>query len=377
MSVQSVFAGGAGAGAGAAAPAAARAACRTTARRLRAAATPSAAATSAAAPAAALRLEIRLDVRHQDLRIRLGDREADAADHRRQTDRQLLPRLAAVDGLVDAAVLAAVDDLLRIGHALRVAAADEAPRVADAIPERHVQDFRIRRIHHEAVRAGHLAVRQPVRELVPRLAAVDRLEHAAAADRRPDVAEGRDVRDVLVGRMQANAADVVRVLQADVLEVIAAVGRLVDAVTPRGRVALVAFAGADPDQVLVLLEDLDVADRRGAVGVEDRLPRRAAVLGLQHAAGRRADDDVGPVVFERIDGRDAADQIRVAEIAPGHVPEHRVRGWRLSAGLRGERGSEQSREPGRSRSAARAERGRACQSSSGSTFRTTCWVNRR
>jgi hypothetical protein len=46
--------------------------------------------------------------------------------------------------------------------------------------------------------------------------------------------------------MEHDLADVVGVLQAHVLEGAPAVGRLVDAVAPRRRVALALLAGADP-----------------------------------------------------------------------------------------------------------------------------------
>ncbi len=300
-----------------------------------------AAATAGASAGGAVGLKLRFNVRHDRLRVLLRDREADAAELAgRQPVRQPLPRLAAVSRLVDAPVGRAVD-ALRIEDALFVATAHERPRIANAIPERHVEDVRVDRIHQEPVRAGHRRIRQAV-QLRPRLAAVHRLVQSAAADRAPDVAQRGHVHDVGVRRMEPDARDVVGVLQADVLERRAAIRGLVDAVAPGGGVPLVAFAGADPDDLRILLVDLDVADRRRAVVVEDRRPARAAVVGFPDAARRGPHDHVGPVVLERIDRGDAADQIGVADVAPAQVFQHRI--GRGRAGLGREHGAKETDE---------------------------------
>ena len=196
------------------------------------------------------------------------------------------------------------------------AAAVEAPRRPLALPEADVERVRIARIHARLDRARPSVVRQVAGQLRPRLAAVDRLEESAVADLAPDVPRGRDVDDVRIGRVHDDGSDRVGVLQPHVGEGLSAVGRLVDAVAPRRGVASALFAGADPDDVGILLEDRDVADRRRAVVVEDRRPGDAGVGRLEHAAGGAADDDVGEVVLERIDCGDASDQVRVPDVAP-------------------------------------------------------------
>src|SRR4029079_17356324 len=178
----------------------------------------------------------------------------------------------------------------------------------------HVERVGIAGIHARLDGAGPAVVGQVAGQLRPRLAAVDGLEEPAIADLAPDVAGGRDVDDVGIGRVHDHRPDRVGVLEAHVGEGLAAVGRLVDAVAPRRGVAAALFAGADPDDVGIFLEDRDVADRRRAVGVEDRRPGDAGVGRLEHAAGGAADDDVGEVVFERIDRRDAPDQVGVADV---------------------------------------------------------------
>ena len=69
---------------------------------------------------------------------------------------------------------------------------------------------------------------------------------------------------------------------------------------------LFGFAGADVHDVRIRRMDRDVADRRGAVGLEHRLERRAVVLGLEHAADRVADVDDARIAFGHGDVVDAS-----------------------------------------------------------------------
>src|SRR5439155_3934293 len=86
----------------------------------------------------------------------------------------------------------------------------------------------------------------------------------------------------------------------------AAIVTFVHAVTVGDGSLRIALAGPDPDDVGMLRVDGDPADRVGALFVEDRLPRRAAIGRLPDAAGCRADEDHGAVGRVDGDGHDAA-----------------------------------------------------------------------
>ena len=120
-------------------------------------------------------------------------------------------------------------------------------------------------------------------------------------------------------------------LQAHAGEGLAAVGRLVDAVAPGDAVADAFLARPDPDDVGVLLEEGDVADRSRAVLFEDRLPGRPGVDRLEDAAGGRGDQDLGEVVVERLEVGDAADHVGRADRAPAEMVGE-VRGFGPTAG---------------------------------------------
>src|SRR5688500_18072440 len=93
-----------------------------------------------------------------------------------------------------------------------------------------------------------------------------------------------DVDDVRVKRMHDDAPDVMRVAKPHVLPRLSAVGRLVDPITPRGALSVIGFSGANPDDVRISWIDRDIADRNRTLTVEDVLPGRAAVHGLQESA---------------------------------------------------------------------------------------------
>src|SRR6185437_354369 len=97
-----------------------------------------------------------------------------------------------------------------------------------------------------------------------------------------------DVDDVRVRWIDGDPADGLRVLEAEVRPVFAAVGGSPDAVSDRRALAVVGLAGADVDDVRVVGGDADCADGLVGLLVEHRLPVRAAVLRLPDAAGREA-----------------------------------------------------------------------------------------
>ena len=125
--------------------------------------------------------------------------------------------------------------------------------------------------------------------LLPGLAAVGRPVDAALAARTPEAARGRHEHDVVVARVDDDAIDVAGGAKPHVGVGLAAVRRLVDAVTPRRALPVVRFARADPDEVGVRLRDGHVADRHQALRLELGLERRARVDGLPHAPVRGPD----------------------------------------------------------------------------------------
>src|SRR6185312_5939280 len=118
----------------------------------------------------------------------------------RQPVRDLLEVLTAVGALEERSVL-------RIRRA-----ADDRPRLPLAAPHPDVDDVRIRGIDLDVRRADTVADEQRV---LPRLAAVRRLEDAALVARREGVAVRRDPHDVGIFRMDADGADLSRAVQPD------------------------------------------------------------------------------------------------------------------------------------------------------------------
>ena len=190
-------------------------------RRIAAAASP----TAAAASGRCRRVRIRHEAIHHRVhapRIARRYRDARLADSLfGQAGRQLLPRRAAVGRLEDAAARA-------VRRRVRV------PRRTSRIPESRVHDLRIRRIDHHLDGTDVLVL---VEHLLPRLAAIDRLEDAALGTRRVQMPDRRHEHDVRILRVHRDSADVLRVVEPDVRPCLASVGRLVHAVAEASRVA--------------------------------------------------------------------------------------------------------------------------------------------
>ena len=103
------------------------------------------------------------------------------------------------------------------------------------------------------------------------------------------MAKHGDVDDVRIFRIDHDAGDALRILETHPGEGLAGVRRFIDAVTEARALAIVRFAGADPENVRIRRGDGDVADRCSRVGVKDRSEGCAVIGGLPDAAGRRAD----------------------------------------------------------------------------------------
>src|SRR5439155_22033668 len=135
---------------------------------------------------------------------------------------------------------------------------------------------------------GEARVRVDELDVGPRLAAVGGLVDSALRVRAEQVSWNGRVDGVRVLRVDLDARDRLSLLQSHAREGLAAVGRLVDAVSDRRALPVVRFPGPDPHDVRVLLADGDVADRSRRVALEDRLPGRPVVDALPDAAGRKA-----------------------------------------------------------------------------------------
>ncbi len=217
----------------------------------------------------------RFDHRVEHVRIAARDVEVDLADQRGgQAGRDLLPGLAAVDRLVDAALVGGT-------------AADDVPALAEALVDRRVDDVRVAPVHFDIAAAVFVVDEQ---RLLPRGAAVDRLEDAALGGGPERGTERGRPHDVRVGRVDAKAADLTALAQARELEALAGIAALEDAASDDDVRADGGRAGADPDAVGIRRRDVDRADRSGGdLAVPDRVPVDAGVIRLPHAAAGGAD----------------------------------------------------------------------------------------
>ncbi len=234
------------------------------------------------------------------------DREADAPHVLLgQAVLDLLPRGPGVGRLVQR----------RFGTAV-----NQRPHVAPPLVGRGVEHVGVARVHRDVVDAGVLADGQ---HGLPRLPGVGRLVEAAVAARRPERAHRGHVDHLRVAGVHDDAADVHRVLEAEVLPRLAAVGGAVDAV-PVGNAALaVVLPRADPDDVRVVGVERDAPDRERAFRVEDRRPRDPGVLGLPDAADRR-DVPGRAIVRAHRDVDHPAGRHRGADVAPAEARKGRA-----------------------------------------------------
>ncbi len=167
-----------------------------------------------------------------------------------------------------------------------MAAAHQQPGLAARLPEAGVEHVGVARIHHQIGDTRRVVDEQ---HLVPRLAAVLRPKHAAFGVGSEHVAEGPDVDDVGIDRIDHDARDVAGRREPHVAPRLAAIETLPHAVTIRHVAADRCFATAGPDDVGVALEDVDRADGAAEIVVGHRVPRLARVRCLPHAAAGGTD----------------------------------------------------------------------------------------
>ncbi len=123
-----------------------------------------------------------------------------------------------------------------------------------------------------------------VKDLLPVLPAVGRLEDAALGVRREQVPHHGDVDDIGVLGMDEDPGDMVRVAEAHVRPGLAGVDGLPDAVAGARAAGAIGLARSDPDDLGIGRGHGDVADRKLRLGVEDGLEGRAVVHRLPYAA---------------------------------------------------------------------------------------------
>src|SRR5262249_46867483 len=164
-------------------------------------------------------------------------------------------------------------------------AARAPPGVDLDLPHAGEENPRVARVDRDVGAAGALVDEQRAR---PRCAAVDGAIDAAILLRPVSVAERAREHDVGISRIDHDPPDPTRVVEARVLPGPPGVGRLVDTVADRDVAADERLASAGPDDVGIGRRDGERADRGDRLVVEDRLPVRAVVGGLEDAARCRA-----------------------------------------------------------------------------------------
>src|SRR6185503_14676197 len=216
-----------------------------------------------------------LDYGPNPFRVRGRNRDANLAnDASRQTRiaRQFSPGVPSVRRLEDAAARPA---------------ALQRPGFPIDFPETRIENTRVGRIHDQVDGSGLVAAGK---NLVPGLAPVFRSKNSALIIRSPDVTQRRDVDEVRIFRMHANAWYLTRVVEAQVLPGLAAVGRFVHAVAVRNVAANRRFAHAHIDCVWIGIGQSDRPNRTRPKNraVSDRLPIDAPVCCLPNTAADAA-----------------------------------------------------------------------------------------
>ena len=241
--------------------------------------------------------------------IRIGGRDGDAHPANLLTGGkplgQKLPRLARVGRLVDSAA-GTGDDII--------------PSLPVALPGNGIQGLVVGGVDGDFHHADLLG---DVEDLLPCLATVTGLEDAALLVVGVLVAEGSDIHDVIILRVDEDAADVVSVVEPHVLPCAPRVGRL-EYTRPGNRTARhVRLAGTDPDQVRILVGYRDDRDRGSRLALKDRFPSRAVVDGLPEITGAGAAVEGRLTLFDRPNAFDLSALDPGANSRPLDILEYR------------------------------------------------------
>ena len=203
--------------------------------------------------------------------LRIGGRDGDAHPANLLAGRESLgqefPRLARVGRFVDSAAGAGV-------HIV--------PRLPVAFPCNGIQRLVVRRIHDDLDNTDLLG---DIEDLLPRLAAVGGLEDTALFVVGVLMTERSDIHDVIILRVDDDATDVVSVVEAHVLPCAPRVSRLEHARAGIRTTRHHRLAGADPDQIRILVGYRYHCDRERRLALKDWLPSRAVVDRFPEVSG--------------------------------------------------------------------------------------------
>src|SRR2546428_3332881 len=172
-----------------------------------------------------------------------------------------------------------------------VAAGAEGPALAAEVPQSGEEHAGVLRVDRDGAAArGEVRTRE---DQVPAPAAVGRLVEPAIGTVAPELARRAGIDHVGDARIDGDLRDQIGLLKPHAGPTLAAIDRLVDAVSDGNGIARPGLAGPDPDDLGVPGIDLYRSDRLDRLLVEDRLERRAAVLALPHPAARRGNVEQG------------------------------------------------------------------------------------
>jgi hypothetical protein len=170
--------------------------------------------------------------------------------------------------------------------AARAAPGAVLPRPLPRFPHRCVHDVRVGRIDVHVLAAGVLVL---VEHLLERLAAVGRAENAAFFVRPVRMAQHGHEESIGILRIDFDLRNLLAITEPQVCPRLAGVRRLVDAVAHRQIGPLQALAAPHIDDVGIGRRDGDPPNRSGGLVLEDRRPRAAGVGRFPHAAVHHAD----------------------------------------------------------------------------------------
>ena len=175
-----------------------------------------------------------------------------------------------------------------------------------------VNRARVLRVEGEVNRADVVAF---VEDFLPVRSAVTRAIYTAVRIRAVGVSERCDENEFRIPRIDEDAADLPRVIEADVRPRLACVGGFVDAVAERDLRTHVGLARSNIKHVRIRRRDADCPDRWHGLRVENRIPGAARIFRFPDAAADRAE-----IESVRLP-RHAADGIRAAAAErPNHSP---------------------------------------------------------
>jgi hypothetical protein len=125
----------------------------------------------------------------------------------------------------------------------------EIPGLAEPVIGGRVKRVGIGGVHDDIDAADRPALDDDVEDFSPRPAAINRLIEAPVGIFAVEVPQGRDVDDIGIGRMDDDAADMMRFGKSHVLPGLAGIGGFIDAVPPVSRAGIVGLARAHPEDV--------------------------------------------------------------------------------------------------------------------------------